>query len=406
MLRLTSNMTALCALALAAGCTSTPISERFVDEKKEQAELRDFALQAYDEGVRFAEAGNHEIAVERFNRSVNIDPRPAAYFQMGRSHEALEDKNSAALDYIEALRAAPDFQEARIALMESGFQPPDEAAVVADAAAYDKFAEEARLEVAVRRAEAERKGREMTPEQREELRLKIQSQMAEAGDTRMPTMSEVRSALFPATVADAEVMPSATDPTFTSERDIILNTYPYHFGNGQRFQRNQQYEKAAIEYELALRIDPTQMEARLNLGDCMLRLERFPQAKFHFSSALEQFPASPRPLFKLGNFYESSKRTDLARDFYKQAIAKDPKYFEAYNNMAAIEIREANYPEAIQLLKIVLESNPGYTLAWLNLGVAQENSGDRAGALASYKKYVELGGDQASEVSKWIAEME
>ncbi|MBI3735234.1 tetratricopeptide repeat protein [Candidatus Sumerlaeota bacterium] len=369
-------------------------------------ELRDFALEAYDEGLRFAEAGNDPIAIERFNRSIAIDPRPASYFQLAKAQTRTGEKDLPILAYVSALGMAPDFQEARIALMEMGITPPSEQEIRDHPEAFEKFKSETELEVQTRLAEAARKGKELTSEQRAALKEKIRMQKGAAAGSRLPTASEVHSVLFPATVADSEVMPSATDPTYSNDRDIILNTYPYHFGNGQRFQKNQEYEKASEEYQLALRLQPDSMDARINLGDCMLRLERFPQARFHYLTAVEQFPNSPRPLFKLGNFYESSQRIDLARQYYAQAIAKDPQYMEAYNNLAAIDIREKKYPDAIQRLKTAISMRPDYPLAYMNLGIAQEQSGDKVGALASYKKYVELGGDQAAEVSKWIQEME
>ncbi len=396
----TLSMMCLSAIALTAGCSRS----FWISERGEKKASREFALDLYDEGVRFSEAKNYEIAQDRLNKSVALDPRPAAFFQLAQAQMQTGDVDSAIISYTSSLERAPDFQEARLALIEQGFTPPTEAEMKSDPAAFGRFKSSVETTVETRRADLMGKG--LTEEQREKIRLKTAGQQTDAAASRIPTASEVHAALFPATLAEGEIMPSATDPTFADDRSIILNTYPYHFGNGQRFQKNQEYEKAASEYQLALQISPDAIDARLNLGDCMLRLERFPQARFHFLTAIEQFPDSPRPLFKMGNLYDSSERPDMARQYYRQAIAKDPQYIEAYNNLGAIEIREKNYKDAIQILRTATDIRPEYPLAYLNLGVAQENGGDPAAALVSYKKYVELGGEQAAEVSKWIEEMQ
>ncbi len=392
---------AVISIFFLAGCSGSIL----VSERHEREELRELALHRYDEGSRFAEAGNTELAMERFNRSVEIRPSPAGYFQVAQTQRRLGDDFAAAPAYAKALQLAPDYQEARLALMELGYTPPDDAAVQADEDALEQFAKQVEVESEARKVEAA-KGKKLTEEQKKALRDRIRARETGSAEHRIPTAAEVRAALFPATVSTEEVMPSATDPTYANDRSIILNTYPYHFSNALRLQKNREFEKAAEEYQLAITLDAAQMDARLNLGDCMLRLERFPQALFHYTRALEQFPDSPKPLLKMGNYNEAIKRTDAARDFYGKARDKDPKYIEPYNNLAAIEIREKNYDKAVELLNQAIQIDPGYSLAYLNLGIAQERKRDKAAALAAYRKYVDLGGEQAAEVRKWIAEME
>ncbi len=374
-------------------------------EQFQRAELREFSLHAYDEGLRFSEDGNHQVALDRFVRSSVISPRPAAFFQMGRMYELLGDPEQAAVSYMTALELAPDYQEARFALLALDHPAPGEADIKSDPELFGRFSKELMEEVEMRQIEAAEGGEEMTPEERAELRERISRRMALAAEGRLPTLTEVRGVLFAGPLEGAE-LPSATDPTFARDREIVLNTYPYHFANGQRFQRNREYEKAASEYQKALQAEPGQMDARLNLGDCMLRLERYQQALFHFTKARDYFPQSASPLLKLGNYYDSLSQTARARDYYRESLGIDPEYIEALNNLAAIEIRGEDYIEAITLLRRVTEIDPTYALAWLNIGVAHENSGNLLDAIEAYKRYVELGGDQAAEVRKWIAELE
>lgn len=385
------------SLAFLAACA--------VPKRKEQAQVRELSLHAYDEGEKFAEQGNYNLALDRFVRSAQISPRPAAQLQSGKMHEQIGEKEEAALAYLEALRLAPDYQEARFALLALGYKPPPTEELVSDPNLLENFAQTLAEEVEARRIEADLKSGELTEEEREARREKIRAKKELAAHDRIPTLAEARAVLFPAG-GRPESIPSVADPAFASDRTIILNTYPFHFANGQRMQKRGEFEKAAEEYQQAISADPLQIDARLNLGDVMLRLERFPQAQFHYQTALDQFPDSAKPLLKMGNYFDSLKRPDQARDFYNKAIAKDPKYTEAYNNLAALEIREQKYDQAIVHLTQALQISPDYALAYLNLGVANENTKHKKEAIEAYRKYVELGGERAPEVRKWIAEME
>ncbi len=391
--------TAIGALAgvVLTGCATSSRSER--------EQLRELSLHAYDEGIRFVEAGNDQLALERFHRSAVIRPNSAAYFRMGRIHEKLGEAEEAAVNYLTALQLAPDFQEARFALLSLGYDPPETAALESDPHLIERFSETLLREVELRRIEKARAEGSLTETEREALRQRVQARLDLASRERLPTLGEVRAVLFPSAGTE-EALPSATEPTFASEREIILNTYPYHFANGQRYQRNGELEKAAQEYQLALNADPRQIDARLNLGDVMLRLERYPQAYYHYVTALEEFPDSPRPLLKLGNYYNGLARPDLARDFYQRALRMDERYLEALNNLAVMAMSAQDYDEAIRVLERVVQIDSNYALGYLNLGIAHENAGRTDQALRYYRQYVALGGDRAPEVRRWIAEME
>lgn len=341
---------------------------------REQEEMRRLALLNYDEGMRHAREGNDLLALDYLERSVMMSPRAASHYEVGRIQERLGMPDQAMDAYRAALELAPDHQEARFALLALEHRPPED-----------------------RSAELER--------ERAALLRRNQQRMAKAAEDRVPTLGEVHSLIFPGLEEESE-LPSATDPVFGPNEQMVLGTYAYHLENGRRFERQGNWERAADEYRAAMAADPQQIDARLNLGDMMLRIERHARAYAHYSEAIRRFPGSPKPLLKMGNYYDSLERPDLARDYYSQALFMDPEYAEALNNLAAIEIRNKNFGEAQALLEMAVRAQPGYPLPYLNLGIAQENSGNSAGALASYEKYVELGGDRSEEVKVWIAEME
>jgi tetratricopeptide (TPR) repeat protein len=328
----------------------------------------------YDQAIRHRNEGNDLLALDYFERSALLGPRPATHFEIGRIRERLGEYESAMDAYRAALELAPDYQEARFALLALENSP-----------LLDRSAEDERL-----RAERIQRAR---------------ARMSDASRSRRPTSGEVRSLIFPGTEAQGE-LPSAIQPKYEPTRQLVLGTPAYHMEHGRRFEAQGNWQRAADEYRVALNADPGQLEARLSLGDMMLRLERHARAYAHYAEAIRLFPGSPRPLLKMGNYYDALGRTDLARDYYSQALFLDPRFSEALNNLAALEIRAENYGEAVALLEMAVNAQPEFALPYMNLGIARESSGDRAGALEAYRKYVELGGSRSEEVNVWIAEME
>ena len=246
------------AALLAAACAGSP--------RKERALLHELSLHAYDEGERFAEEGNYPVALDRFNRSMTISSRPASHFQAAKAYEALDDPESAAEQYLEALKMAPDYGQARLSLMALEFDVPSEIEIRTDPSSLEQFSRELGREVEIRRIAREEMDSGLTPEQIHAQRQRLRHRLERAAAERMPTLSEVRTVLFAAQDED-ERLPSATDPIYPTDASIILNQYAYHFANGVRLQKLNHFEKAVHEYGLALNDEPDRVEARLNLDE-------------------------------------------------------------------------------------------------------------------------------------------
>jgi tetratricopeptide (TPR) repeat protein len=323
---------------------------------------------------------------------------------LGRLYEAAGAFDEAAIAYVKALESAPDYQEARFALMSLGYEAPGEAEIKSDPQAFTRFEDRFLQELGLRRLEQAEINAAITAEQMEQLRQGTLLRMTEAARRRMPTVSEVSAVLFPPAGED-EPLPSATDPVYGRDVDIVLNTYPYHFAQGERFQRMGNLEQAVAEYRAAIEIDPNRMEALLNLGDVLMQLERSFQAVSYYNRAMEQFPNEPRPWLKLGNYYRDLRQIETARVHYRQCLRLDPEFVEAYNNLAVLALDEENYDEAISLLSRAIEIDPAYALAYFNLGTAYQAKGDYLSAIRHYQRHIDLEGPQSAEARRRIAEI-
>ena len=296
-IRLSGLLSRLACLVALAGCLVGCGRDIFDTQRYLEAEVRELALLSFDEAERFVEVGNLQIAIDRFDRALAISSRPRVFFERAKVHEELGDDMEAALNFMQALGGAPDYQEARFALLELGYKPPTEDEIKTDPGVYEAFAADVELDVQTRRAALASGEGPMTPEELRELQERIKKRIELASQHRLPTVEEIRALIF-AQAISTDRIPRATDDL---PREIVINTYEYHFANGQRFQRNREYEKAAEEYKIANEIDPTEEDAKVNLGDCIPEPRTFTCSPSSITCRHWTFSRTrAKPLLKMG----------------------------------------------------------------------------------------------------------
>lgn len=355
-----------------------------------------------DESEMLDADGSRRLALERLNRSAHIYESPKVFFMLGRQFEAAGKTDEAATAYLQALRLAPDYQEAYFSLLALGYESPDLSPSPEDVAEANRWA--AAHPVAPITATPDAEALELadaglSPEELAALREQL---LQEAADRRRPTLSEVKAVIFARQDQQAD-LPSALDPTYRNDEDIILGTHNYHYNKADQLRRRGEYEKAAQEYAQALAIDPSQLQTRLDIGDMMLKLERDTRALYHYEKARADFPESARPMLKLGNYYMSKRDHERARECYRAAQDIDPLNMKVFNNLSVLAMREKDYDAAIALLDNMIELDPAYANAYYNRGIlAEDIERDDAMALKMYETYLELDGPQSAQVREYI----
>ncbi len=379
------------------GCTPA------VKVRRQQYQVREKSFKLIDEGKRFEVEGSRLLALERYNRAATVYDSPAAFFQMGRLFEFEAKYPQAATAYQQALVLAPDYQEAKFAMLAIGYTPPDYEPTEGDLALAAQQAREVELTVAEEIPLAEATEELPDPER---IRRRREQMIAEASARRMPTEAEVQAVLFEPREGQGR-LPSATDPVYATTQNIVLGSYPYHFSQAEQMERRHQYDRAAEEYQRAFDADPTKIAARLKVGDMMMSAERHPQARYHYERAEEEFPGSPRPQLKLGNYFLALEQPERATERYRRALDIDPYYVEAYNNLGFISIQAKDFDNAAAMFDQIIKLDPQYANAYLNRGIlASDIDGDKETALRCFNQYVELGGPRVSEVRSWLRELQ
>ncbi len=106
-------------------------------------------------------------------------------------------------------------------------------------------------------------------------------------------------------------------------------------------------------------------------------------------------PDSAYAHFQLAYVYTALNKTEEARAEYERTIAIDPKMAEAYLNLGLLYMHEGPPAEnrAVASLRKAVELMPGQRQPLRELAVAQERSGDEAGAAESFQALLRLDPD-------------
>jgi len=118
----------------------------------------------------------------------------------------------------------------------------------------------------------------------------------------------------------------------------------------QEAQAQAEYEGSLRLWRQALAIKPNSIETRVRIATALTALRRYDEAEEELNSALNVKPGAPMVLF----------------------------------HMAALRMKQENWPSARQLLRATLASAPWYPEANYLLGYILEREGDYAGAARAY----------------------
>jgi tetratricopeptide (TPR) repeat protein len=208
-------------------------------------------------------------------------------------------------------------------------------------------------------------------------------------------------------------------------------------------------EAAMLNYDKALEIHPSYIEAIVKSGTQHLRMERFLDAAAMFNAAVElndqlvtaymglgiaqlysgkstvaadtldlaqalepntnllfsevarlqlKISLAQKPQYETqavsGGGGEREHERDnllcLQMERHRQAIMQNPNHADLHYRYALLLRSRGKYPEAIKHYKIALEINPSFHKAGVKLGLCQRESGDHSEGLEQLKKSVEI----------------
>jgi len=129
-------------------------------------------------------------------------------------------------------------------------------------------------------------------------------------------------------------------------------------------------------------------------------------AELRFKEFLLQYPAYPGAYVNLAIIHVNNNNHDAAREAVDAALAIDPDYAPALNQLGMLLRRNGKFLEAEAAYMKAVTASPDYALAHYNLGVLNELYLQRLdSALHHFERYQEIVGED-EQVEKWISDLQ
>ncbi len=144
------------------------------------------------------------------------------------------------------------------------------------------------------------------------------------------------------------------------------------------------HAEAIDAYERALRLDPANAVARIDLGNLLVGADRVAEAADCFRRAIEVAPASAAAHEGLGFALLRQHREDDALAAFERAVALDPESPGAHANLGGLHLSKGRPEAAVPCFRRAVALVPQSAELHTNLGVALQSGGALDDALAAY----------------------
>jgi len=162
------------------------------------------------------------------------------------------------------------------------------------------------------------------------------------------------------------------------------------FGNlGWFHYQRGEYDQAIEKYRAALKLQPNMPLFHNNLGNSLSQKGRQEEAIAELRQAIELKPEYAEAHMNLGLALEIVHDIEGAKREHHAALAIKPKYAEPLTALALIQMKQKDYPGAIDLLKRSIDANSRYTEAYINLGVCYNDTARYVEGAAAFRKALE-----------------
>ena len=200
---------------------------------------------------------------------------------------------------------------------------------------------------------------------------------------------------------------------------LRLNQQSYAWlDRGEVLFNLERYEEALKSFNRAIKFYSDDPDAWIHLGTCHYALRMYDKAIADFNKAIELDDTLTLPYNLLGNSYVMMRDLPRAKQYYEEAIARNPDYSRAKFNLARIQARlnedaidayesavgstdrqrlnDEWFEEAIAYYNNAIQTDPANSRAWRGRGNLLFKIGKLSSAISSYTKAVEHDPDNAT----------
>jgi tetratricopeptide (TPR) repeat protein len=159
--------------------------------------------------------------------------------------------------------------------------------------------------------------------------------------------------------------------------------------SGYELERAGKLQEATEAHERALKIDPTVVQAHVNLISIYGRLNQPVKAEEHYHQAIVLAPEDVEAHYNYGVLMTGVGRYEEAEQAFRKALNINPSHAEAHNNLGALLERRGMFAEAELEFQTAIAQQPGYRLAHFHLGRLLVNRGDFSGGIQHLLKTID-----------------
>lgn len=154
------------------------------------------------------------------------------------------------------------------------------------------------------------------------------------------------------------------------------------------YDQQQQYDKAESILQDAVRADPEDERRRVALVDYVGKRRGFEAGEAALKQAKKELPRAGKLWFALGRLYESTQRSELAREVYREIrteFSGKPEALEAQVKLAGMDWLAGKTEEAERQIEAVLKDNSRSTEALMLRGRIALQRGNGKDAILDFR---------------------
>lgn len=125
--------------------------------------------------------------------------------------------------------------------------------------------------------------------------------------------------------------------------NLLSQTASTYYNDGLEFKKNKKYSEAAVAFQNAVALDPSNSNAYYELGWCYNEFKKYDSAILVFRRLRPNWSEIPRLHFELGYAFEKSELIDSAVASYLLCLKYKPDYINAFKQLGHIYYSKEDY---------------------------------------------------------------
>ena len=127
---------------------------------------------------------------------------------------------------------------------------------------------------------------------------------------------------------------------------------------GKYAAENRQYRKAIDYVKIAIKYEPNNVDHYFDLGTYLRYIGDYEGAEKAWKKAVSLEPDYFLGYAYLAGLYDEENKTDLALDYYRLVVQKNPKYYYAYESLGMFAWKKGEWKDSMKAFQEALKKNP------------------------------------------------